>query len=535
MYRSLFILILLLIVNPVFSQDSPATVVTHFLDAWNSGDYNTMYTYIHPQSQQLYPEAVFVARYQATGETLALTTLTYTIHETRLQGESAGVTYDVTLESAGFGAIEDTGRIMRLMKSGGDWRIAWSSMDIFDTLAGNAELRAATIPKPRGTIYDRSGRPLTNNNGTTVSIYSAQNVMNGTEDCFAFLTEITRQSANDLRRRFNENNLETIFFLGEVTAETYAQYSSQLDEICGVAGRVFSSLPHRTYYGGNLVSHVTGYVGPIPAERLSEYTAQGYSPNDVIGLAGVEAAYESELAGQPDRVLRIVEPGGTTLRELGSTVGSREPTPIVLTIDRDLQQITAQALADGFNYAAPTWGGTGISSGGAAVVLDVNTGAILALASYPMFNANIFSLESMTPDRGIEIQRLTEAFRNRATGEQVSPGSVFKIITLAAILNEGLTTLDEIFFCDLQWEGQEYGDTRELRLDWRASEEGFEAAGDVTPAEALMTSCNPFFWQYGAILFSQVGANVVVDYARDLGMAQSYGFDGALPEVPGCN
>jgi penicillin-binding protein 2 len=224
------------------------------------------------------------------------------------------------------------------------------------------------------------------------------------------------------------------------------------------------------------------------------------------------------------------------LQELAGTSGGN-PTPVVLTLDRDLQLITVEALTDAFNYAAPNWGAPGIATGGSAVVLDVNSGAILAMASFPLFNPSLYSPETMTPNRGnVLAERVINNPRsplsNRAIQERFSPGSVFKVITLAAILNEGMVDLDEIFYCDLIWEGQEYGDTLPSRPDWRATDE-MEPSGNVTPAMALMASCNPFFWQYGAILFSEVGESTVNDYARRMGLGQTYDFGGAWPEAEG--
>jgi penicillin-binding protein 2 len=94
------------------------------------------------------------------------------------------------------------------------------------------------------------------------------------------------------------------------------------------------------------------------------------------------------LAGRPERFIRITEPGGTTLRELGNTSSSPSAS-ITLTIRRDLQLAVMKAIYDAYVYAGGNWGG--ISTGAAAVVLDVNSGAILALVSYPTFNPTVFN------------------------------------------------------------------------------------------------------------------------------------------------
>ena len=143
-------------------------------------------------------------------------------------------------------------------------------------------------------------------------------------------------------------------------------------------------------------------------------------------------AYEDTLAGRPQRYLRIIEAGGTVLRELAGAAGS-PPSDVTLTIDRDMQEITAQALADAVSYAVPNWGG--ITAGGAIVALDVHSGAVLALASYPSFDPHIFNPDTLY-NIGNAILRLDrdirQPFVNKALAEQYTPGSVYKIVTTLA-------------------------------------------------------------------------------------------------------
>jgi len=525
--------LLMLVVNPASAQASPEGVVSAFLDAWNTVNYGEMYRYVHPTSQQQFPQPVFEARYTAAHQVMAFAGLRHTIQNTRTQGQSAAVTYSVQIESGAMGIIEETGRTMRLVQTPNGWRIAWSSMDIFDTLVGDAVLNIQSVPQPRGTIYDRNGLVLAEDGGTTVALYSSQGNMFEVNDCLTLLGELTLESVPNLQQNFANRTPDNVFFLTEMHTDEYNANRIDLQEICGVdpETQVFESRPHREYYGRSAMSHTLGYIGPIPQEELPQYQQRGYSANDLVGLSGVEFAFQDELAGKPERVLNIIDSSGQPLREITRTEGAPSVS-VTVSLDRDMQMSTAQAISDAFNYARGNWGDPTISPGGAAVVLDVKTGEILAVTSYPLidpylFNPNATSIEN----RGILLQQLIAdprgPLRNRATNEQQSPGSVFKIITLAAILNEGLTTPDEIFFCDLYWDGRQYGDTLEQRADWRVADE-MEAAGDITPAQALMSSCNPFFWQYGATLYRQVGSSTIVDYSRRLGLGRVYGLQ-ALP------
>lgn len=518
---------------PTSAQASPPEVVNAFLEAWNAQDYETMYRYVTVNminGIEEYPLQVFINRYRTVADTLALTGIRYTITQTVLQGMTAMVMYDVVFISNTFGEIADTGRRMRLINTPNGWRIAWSTMDIFDTLVSGAQVRIESRPSPRARIYDRNGEPLAYS-GTTTGFYTARQRMTNEASCIDLLARIMRVPPRLIENRFRLYNPETIFFLGELNTTDFNANFSALSANCGVS-QGFESRQHRIYLGNSMATHVVGYVGPIPAERLAEYTTLGYGEGDIVGLSGVESAYQVQLGGKPASVLRIVDASGTVLRELAGSPGTA-PVPVTLTLDARLQRITADALNDAFVFAAPNW--ASVSTGGAAVVLDVNTGDILALASYPFLQPNLFHPDSTTEDRGnalVAMLNMGEPLRNRVISEQAAPGSVFKIITLAAALNEGLSNSTDQFDCQLYWDGKQYGDTRSPRPDWRVAD-NFPPAGIITPAQALMTSCNPYFWEYGARLFLEKRPNIIAEYGRRMGLTRTYGLSNIFREAPG--
>ncbi len=526
----------LMIGGRVIAQNDPAGVVQAFLEAWNAADYERMYSMLSLQSQEAIAQPAFVNRYQQTQEIVAITAVNFTITNTHLQGITAAVTYDVVLESGAFGSIQDPGRTMRLVNEGGRWGVAWSSMDIFAELAGDARFTTSGATRRRASIYDHNGEVLVEDGGGVTNMYAAQQNMAGVDNCIDLLTHLMRRSRSEFVQRFAQYNAESVFFLGWLDVDTYAQNRNDLLNTCGVIEGISTTSAIRTYYGGNALTAVTGYVGSIPAEELTEYQSRGYGSGDQVGFLGVERYYETTLAGQPERVLRIVEPGGTyTLREFNGSAGT-DPVPVGLTIDRRLQIIVANALQDAFNYAAPSW--ASLATGAGAVVLDVNTGAILALASYPTVDPIIFNPDAgLIEDRGVYVAAANDPSRrpliNRATQEQFFPGSVFKIITLAAALDEGLVTPETVFDCELEWDrGAELGDTLPVRYDWRYVD-GFDPAGEISPAQALMASCNPFFYEMGARLFREEGGNVLDDYAQRMGLGRTYRVNQILPGTTG--
>lgn len=521
--------------SPILPQlaQQPQDVVSTFLDAWNRRDYQAMYLLLSTESQGRTSLPVFQTTYDNVAQAITLETLSFIIRETELQGVTAAVHYDLTLQSPSFGSIEDPGRTMRLVQAPAGWRIAWSTMDIFDGLAASARVEVDSNPPARGSIYDRAGNLLVEENGTVLEIYAQLQAMANQEECFRALGTLLRRDWNEIAGDAADYNPETLFFVGDSDIEAYNQNSGALNQWCGInreSGHLFERTDRR-YVGHGAATHITGYLGQASEEAI----AAGASPGELVGQAGIELAYNDELRGEAVRVLRITEPGGTIIRDLGGAEGT-PAQDVTLTIDRDMQLATAQALYDAFMAAETNWASR--SPGGAAVVLDVDDSAILALASYPTFDPGLFSPDTPFPFPSAYLNSLpNEPLFNRATQGQYAPGSVFKIVTTAAAAEEELMGPNETFYCGLQWDnGPRYGDTLQVRLDWRASEADEEQrfpTGDVTIAGALTSSCDPFYYEMGARLFRDVSPAAIPSYARRMGLGNRYGLSPIFQEAAG--
>jgi penicillin-binding protein 2 len=519
---------------------TPQQVAEQFLTAWNAGDTEAMYALISARSQGLYAFETFDRVYTSLSNEIGQRGVSFTLNPATLQGESASLSYDVTVDSELFGPIEDTERTLRLVREGDQWRVAWSTMDIFDGYTADASLSVETVPQRRANIYDRDGDVLVEERGIVSVLYVQQNLMNTVPDCQRLLADLLYEPLSELQEEWSGFLPETIFYAGEIDEQVEIEYRDRLRDTCGITrdNGLIDTRVTRQYTGQGAIVHVTGYIGPIPQEPEAEknrWLARGYSEGDLIGRAGIELQYEPQLAGRPPRVLRITAPNGTVLRELGNTDGT-PAQPVYLTIDDELQIETARAVAWGFNYASNSWAEPGRSPGGGAVVMDVNTGAILAMASFPTFSPTLFNPDSPAPNRGQRLGDIVNDPRspltNRVTQEQYSPGSVYKIISTAAVLNEGLIRRDRIFDCGLTWDGSEtYGDTFSPRSDWRLTD-GLEATGEIVPSQALTSSCDPFYYEFGARMFREVGPDVLVRYTNMFGINGPTGI-AVYPEAAG--
>lgn len=521
--------------SPILPQlaQQPQDVVRAFLEAWNRRDYQAMYLLLSTESQGRTSLPVFQTTYDNVAQAITLEQLRFNIRDTELQGRTAVVRYDLTLQSPSFGSIEDPSRMMRLIQAPAGWRIAWSTMDIFDGLAASARVEVDSDPPARGDIYDRAGNLLVEENGTVLEVYAQLQMMANQDECFRALGTALRRDWHEIAESAVNYNPETLFFVGDTDTEAYNQNAGALNQWCGInreSGHLFERTDRR-YVGHGAATHITGYLGQASEEAI----AAGASPGELVGQAGVELAYNDELRGEAVRVLRITEPGGTIIRDLGGAEGT-PAQDITLTIDRDMQIAAAQALYDAFMAAEINW--ASVSPGGAAVVLDVDDSAILALASYPTFDPGLFSPDTPFPFPSAYLNSLpNEPFFNRATQGQYAPGSVFKIVTTAAVAEEELMGPDETFYCGLEWDnGPRYGDTLQVRLDWRASEPDEEQrfpTGEVTIAGALASSCDPFYYEMAARLFRDIGPSTVPTYARRMGLGSRYGLSPIFPEAAG--
>jgi penicillin-binding protein 2 len=510
---------------------NPEDVARSFLDAWNAQDTTVMYTYLATPSQSMYPFDNFNNRYAEVNNTINFEGVSYTLQDPIYQGDSASITYDVTLRSSSFGEIIDSNRTMYFVREVGVWKLAWSSMDILKGMAESVRLTVSSQQLPRANIYDRNGLPLVEENGTIRWLAIIRNEVFDEEGCIRLLANVLLRSEASVRLQFNNNNLESFFHVGELDNDSYFANEQALNEVCGINNTVSGfqktgEYTGRHYYGQGALTHSLGYVGRIPREQLPTYEALGYTGTEYVGLSGVEASGETILAGKPELILRLVDENGITVRELGGVIGS-PPTPIQLTLDRNLQLATARAVNDAFNYAQINW--ASVSTGAAAVVIDVRTGNILAITSYPTFDPSIFNPDSsyvQFADAGALIENAGRrgAFINRAVREQYTPGSIYKLINAMAALDTGVWTPNEIFDCTLEWRGQErYGDSLQRRQDWRVAD-GMDAAGPVTVQQAIATSCNPFFWEMGAQMYQQ-DSNRLVRYSDMFGIGRRVGLN----------
>ncbi|MDR1101352.1 MAG: hypothetical protein LBL34_03245 [Clostridiales bacterium] len=295
-------------------------------------------------------------------------------------------------------------------------------------------------------------------------------------------------------------------FATDVSNMAVTILKEQSDDFVGV-NIVVDSI--REYTEGTLAAHILGRVDIIYAEEYAELKDEGYSVNDTIGKDGVEKVLEPYLRGQ-DGISAVI----TTGRGASSTV-SHDPIAGdygILTIDSNLQKVLEASLESNI-FAMRKNKDASSASSGAGVVLDVNSGEILAMASYPSFNP-----ETFIEDYNSLAANSNRPMFNRAIGGAYEPGSTFKILTAVAGLEERvITPSDQIQDEGVYREYEKYGYAPTCWV-WT---DLHRTHGLVNVSDALKVSCNYFFYDVGR----RVGITKLAEYGKKFGLGQFTGVE----------
>ena len=280
-------------------------------------------------------------------------------------------------------------------------------------------------------------------------------------------------------------------------------------------GVVVSVLPVREYTMGTTMAHILGRVGKIYKEEYEALEGDNYSLNDVIGKKGIEKYFEKYLRGQ-DGVSGIEQSIDGRRVKIVESVAPVSGNNVLLTIDANLQRVAESALEKGIERVKelseyePENAGEDAASGALAAI-DVNTGEILALASFPSFNPATFNddYNALSRDKNLPMF-------NRAIGGAYEPGSTFKMVTALAALEEGIVKPND--FIEDVGIYKHYKDYRPACWIYRSKN---ETHGYQNVTQALENSCNYYFYDVGR----RTGIESINKYAIAMGLGESTGIE----------
>ena len=364
--------------------------------------------------------------------------------------------------------------------------------------------RIRLVPKrpARGALLDRNGKILASSRlSHAVSIWPIALPRSEWPLVVDRLSRILNVEPDSIRQRLEQAGYESIEAITIARGISPAQATAIAefgDELPGVR---LEAEAVRNYPNGDLAAHVLGYTGEITQEELDSPTYETYRLGDIIGQMGAEAAFESQLQGEWGGQQVEVDSSGRVISVLGNKPAI-SGNDVQLTLDLELQKLAEQALGN---------------TKGAIVALDPRSGGVLAMASRPTFDPNIFTT-NITDAQWAQLQGAEHPFLNRSL-QGFAPASTFKIVTTAAGIESGEYSPSAVLptFPFLRIGGIQF-------WDWNNA--GF---GPLGWRGAMAMSSDTFFYQVGR----KVGGETLIDWTRRFGFGTKTGIELASEESPG--
>lgn len=452
------------------------------------------------------------------------------VHGEEYRGESnTRLTKETVLEAARGKMVDRTGIELASTQ-------IVNSLELYKTKISNEELNTmllevATVLEQNGDSYTDNLPLSINPIGFTMETEEEQKKWkkemeideNATaEQVFEKLKEkyeITNENIEEVRKimtlRYEINiqgysSTSAIEIAENISETSLAIFNEQNAKFPGLS---ITQKPQRTYLKGNLASHVLGYMGRIETEEY-EKNKDVYDMNDVVGTSGVEYVLEKFLRGTDGTKQIDMSVDGTVTDEY-ITKEAVAGNNVVLTIDAKLQQVVQDALKTniekirngGFSQQSDT-------AGGACIVMNVKTGEVLALASYPDFEPQAF-IGGISSEKWNEYTTNLMPLKNRAIQEANAPGSIFKMITAIAALESGVTNTTEQVY-----DSGVYRYYNQKLPCWYYTDYGVGHRWQNVSA-AIKNSCNYYFCEMG----QRLGIDKLVEYASGFGLGKKTGIE----------
>ncbi len=326
------------------------------------------------------------------------------------------------------------------------------SGEVYAQQASESLLRSKSVPAPRGNIYDRNGKLLVKSIPVPAVAVDPRILLKN-KDVIETLSEKLSIPYEDIVKKLEKSNisyLERVILKENIDYGTMIYLKENSDILPGV--EVIDTFL-REYSYGTLAAHILGYIGEIDEEKLkSKEYSSGYEGGDQIGLTGIEEVYEDVLKGVKGKITYEVDPSGkpkSVVQDIPYSAGN----DLFLTIDIDLQKAVEEILGTSI-LARRQVKVTGTDEyykvpGGAVVVLSAKTGEILSMASYPTYDPSLFTGGISVPDWNLLNDPVNEYPLNNRAIMSLPSGSVFKVVTAYAGLNEGIINKNSVLY--LQW------------------------------------------------------------------------------------
>lgn len=363
--------------------------------------------------------------------------------------------------------------------------------DRYKTLSDENRISTRLLIPPRGVIYDRNGVEIATNQQNFQALIVAEQTPNVQEtlDAFKKIMPLSDEEEEKIKKEMKRNrSFVPIKIKENLTWEEVAKIQLNAADLPGIY--IDEGLT-RDYPFGESMAHILGYVAAVnekEAQKDDDPLLQ--VPGFKIGKSGIEKKYEQQLRGKGGNLKLEVNAYGRIMKEIEKTDGV-SGQPLTLTIDSRLQQKAFELFGE---------------ESGAAVLLDVNTGEILAFVSAPAFDPNLMTKGVSSKDWRAWLNDEKHPLTDKAISGQYSPGSTFKVIVALAALESGVIKPDTQVYCNGQMTLGNH-----IFHDWKRG-----GHGNLNVVEALAHSCDIFFYEMGL----KLGIEKIADMARRFGLGK---------------
>lgn len=400
------------------------------------------------------------------------------------------------------------------------WNIQIRQTEKFKTLSEQNRIRLITLKAPRGEILDSKGRVMVKNRTVFVVSVNDMGSDDKTIEAAKKIDEFLKLPAEDFKKIIKtietpgRRRFEPVRMMEDVPKELVARIEENRQDLDGVMVGLEPIRQYVYFDKSPIAPHILGYTGIIDENQWNsnkdKYLELNYLPTDRIGKTGLEKQYELYLRGQDGARQMEVDSEFRPVRPL-ETVQPVAGNNLSLTIDADLQHTAEKALSSAMSKVRKKYPN---AKAGALVAIDVRTGAVLAMASRPGFDPNMFSrkITQKEADTMFTVKDFPASINRALYG--YAPGSTYKMVTAIAGLESGKISPSTTIY-----------DRGYFRVGNRPFSCWLKSGhGNVNLSKALEVSCNTYFYDTG----NQIGINTIAKYANELGLGNYTNID--LPD-----
>ena len=473
----------------------PDSVAQAYFSALEKTDTGAMYALLTPDSRQRISAVDFDAIYRHVLNQTTTLNLTVTPEAISTRTDRAQANFRTVWHTGLFGDMT-TENTMNLRFTAGRWGVVWEPMLLMPQLGYGITLILREEPVTRGEILAADETPLATN-GQVIAVGVVPGQLQNRAEAIAALSQLLDMDAAKISAKIDAAQPDWYVPLGEIDLAAAAGAGTLLTESPGIDATAHSA---RSYPQGDTAAHIVGVLGAIPADKLDSFRKMGYRGDEMVGQTGLEAWGEPFLAGKRGGRLVTLAPSGVEKE----TVAVAKPVPggnIHLHLNIPLQQRAEELLG---------------KRRGSIVVMKP-TGELLAMATYPRFFPQSFAAGIDADTWNALLNNPDRPLVNRAAQSAYPPGSVFKIVSMAAAMEKLDMSPETTFFCSGTWYGLGEDNPKKCWLE--------TGHGTISLRDGLTQSCDVVFYEVGKALYEADPA-LLPEMARAFGLGQPTGILG---------